>query len=763
MIKTFISHSSAQKQFAKNLVELLGRDLCYIDCYDFHPAYKTMEEINKCIDNSTLFVLLISKDSLKSKWVKIEVKKAVSNMERNRLKRFLPYIIDEDVTIDDIPDWMSKEECFNLKYFRSPQVIKKDIKEKIRNIIWSENPQIQERETFFVGRNREIDAFQNFIYSARASEYKAVIISGRKGVGKTRFAKRCLSQLGATIESDPYQVSLSNKNGIEDFIIQLNSLQDVFSKEELENRLSGDKPTKVNTAVTLLNEVYKSNDFIFVFDNMSCVLPTQHIAEWLIDIISNEDLNNHIGLFILSRITPKTSVSIQHRTLIHIPLLPLDREDRKKFFFKCAQAHELTTIPNSDAEFFIDRLVYSPYQIEEAVKAISIKGLIPTRREINSFIQFADIDVRPIIEHFSTMGFLNILILLSKVEFLSIEVLNKVFGTDVIDMQTFVTESLSYGIIELFGYGDEFVRLDHSIADYIQRNRMSLPKDVESCFEEIIENSIADSSDITEDVSIYLYEARQKILEGRIDSQFFLIPSVIVKAVIDLYNKREWDGVITLCDKVLKDAHNYYDEILRELRYWECLAFCRIQDEKRFFDNVREIDGADNFFLKGFYFRHARDYSSAEKMYNIALEKNSSLQKAKREMVTVYLARKKYSEALRFAKENYETRPDNTYHIQAYFRCLVRQPSLTLEEKNKLESLIDDIKRSYSSKKDSLAASMKLQYDIYINRKSPSEIFDMITELRKSYTDSVDIDRVIDEFNVQQRVKRTYNSYDEDD
>ena len=124
MIKTFISHSSAQKQFAKNLVELLGRDLCYIDCYDFHPAYKTMEEINKCIDNSTLFVLLISKDSLKSKWVKIEVKKAVSNMERNRLKRFLPYIIDEDVTIDDIPDWMSKEECFNLKYFRSPQVIK---------------------------------------------------------------------------------------------------------------------------------------------------------------------------------------------------------------------------------------------------------------------------------------------------------------------------------------------------------------------------------------------------------------------------------------------------------------------------------------------------------------------------------------------------------------------------------------------------------------------------------------------------------------
>lgn len=763
MIKTFISHSSVQKQFAKNLVELLGRDLCYLDCYDFRPADKTMDEIYKCIDKSTFFVLLISKESLKSEWVEIEVKKAVSNMERNRLKRFLPYIIDERVTINDIPEWITKEECFNLKYFRSPQVVKKDIKEKIRNIIWSDNPKIRERETFFVGRNKEIDSFQNYIYSARASEYRAVIISGRKGVGKTRFAKHCLSQLGATIESDPYQVSLSNKNGIEDFIIQLNSLQDLFSKEELENRLSGDKPTKVNTAVMLLNEVYKFNDYLFVYDNMSCVLPTQNITEWLIDVVSNEDLNNHIGLFILSRITPKTFVSVRYKELIHIPLLPLDREDRKKFFFKCAQVYDLAQIPKTDAEFFINRLVYSPYQLEEAVKAISSHGLMRTKRDIDSFVQFADIDVRPIIEHFSTIGFINILILLSKVEFLSIEVLDKVFETDGVDMQQFVTESLSFGIIELFGYGDEFVRLDHSLADYIQRNRMVLPQDVKSCFEEIIENSLADSSDITEDVSIYLYETRQRILEGRIDTQFFLIPSVIIKAVIDLYNKRDWVGVITLCDKVLKDAHNYYDEILRELRYWECLALCRIQDEKRFFDNVRGIDGADNFFLKGFYFRNAKDYPSAEKMYNIALEKNSSLQKAKRELVTVYLARKKYSEALQFAKENYESRPDNTYHIQAYFRCLVRQPSLAPEEKRKLESLINDIKRSYSSKKDSLAASMELQYDIYIKRKNPGEIFDKISELKKTYPDSVDINRVIDEFNVYQKVKKIYESYEEDD
>ena len=764
MIKVFVSHSSAQKEFATQLVNLLGRDLCFIDCYDFKPAYKTIDEIYKSIDKSVMFVLLISKESLKSEWVEIEIKKAVSNMERNRLKCFLPYIIDESISISkDIPDWMSKEQCFNLKYFRSPQVVKKDIKEKIQRMIWNDRPDIRERETFFVGRNDEIDKFQNFIYSADVSQYRAVLISGRKGVGKKRFARRCMLQLGMDLESEPYQISLSNKDGIEDFIIQLNSLQDLFSKEELEERLSKDKSTKVCTAISLINEIYKSSDYLIIIDNMSCVLPTQNISEWFLDIVSSEQLDGHIGLFVLSRITPKAIFVIQNKEFISIPLMPLDKEDRRKFFFKCAQAYGITDIPNKDANFFVDKLVYSPYQIEEVVKSIRERGLNPTKIEIDSFVQFADKDVRPIVEHFSKKDYLNILTLLSKVEFLSVEVLKKVFETDGIDIHSFISESLSYGIIELFGYGSEFVRLDHSIADYIQRNRLPLPKDVESCFDEIIENSLTDSLDITEDVSIYLYETRQKLLQGRKDSHYYLIPSVIIKAVIDLYNKRLWKDVIALCDKVLKDSYNYYDDIIRELRYWECLAFCRIHDGDRFFESVREIDGADSYFLKGFYFRNAQEYPSAERMYKIALERNPNLQKAKRELVTVYLARRNYDDALHFAAENYSLRPDNTYHIQAYFRCLVRQSLLTNDDKSLLKKLIDEIKHSFSSKKDSLVASMELQYEIYANKETPEKIFDQINELEKVFPDSVDIKRVINEYKVRQRIIKTYESFEEEE
>ncbi len=47
MIKAFISHSSKQKEFVNELVEILGRDLCIVDCYDFEAGRTTREEIFK--------------------------------------------------------------------------------------------------------------------------------------------------------------------------------------------------------------------------------------------------------------------------------------------------------------------------------------------------------------------------------------------------------------------------------------------------------------------------------------------------------------------------------------------------------------------------------------------------------------------------------------------------------------------------------------------------------------------------------------------
>ena len=115
MIKAFISHSSAQKEFAQELVNTIGRDYCKIDCFDFEPAYKSIDEIFKAIDSCTIFVLLISKEALASSWVQKEIYKAKDKLTSGQLEQFWPYIIDSSLKLDDVPSWMAKDECFNLK------------------------------------------------------------------------------------------------------------------------------------------------------------------------------------------------------------------------------------------------------------------------------------------------------------------------------------------------------------------------------------------------------------------------------------------------------------------------------------------------------------------------------------------------------------------------------------------------------------------------------------------------------------------------
>ena len=293
MIKAFISHSSAQKVFARELVEKIGRDYCKIDCFDFEPAYKSLDEIFSAIDSCTIFVLLISKEALESEWVKREIAKAKSKLTTGQMEQFWPYIIDTSLTLNDVPSWIVKDECYNLKYFVSPDMLRKDIEQKIRRIIWRENSLVMARETTIIGRSSEIDTFESQRYSNRGRKLRGLIISGRNGVGKDAFARQCLYKLGKPREIEPYRVSLDVKEGVENFIIYLNLYCRKYGKDELENVLMSAPKEKAKAVVRLLNTLYDSQTIVFVEDNMACILPNRKVAEWLTDVISDPDLHTH--------------------------------------------------------------------------------------------------------------------------------------------------------------------------------------------------------------------------------------------------------------------------------------------------------------------------------------------------------------------------------------------------------------------------------------------------------------------------------------
>lgn len=757
MIKAFISHSSAQKEFAQELVNTIGRDYCKIDCFDFEPAYKSIDEIFKAIDSCTIFVLLISKEALASSWVQKEIYKAKDKLTSGQLEQFWPYIIDSSLKLDDVPSWMAKDECFNLKYFVSPEMLRKDIEQKIRRLIWRENPNIMARETTIIGRSIENEAFEDKRFSNRGRSLRGLIISGRNGVGKDAFAKQCLYKLGKPKEIEPYRISLDVKEGIENFIIYLNLYCREYSKSELEDILSSAPKEKANIAVKLLNKLYDSQTIVFVEDNMACVLPNREVSEWLVDVIENPELNKQIGLFIKSCISPNSYIESDYPKLAHIQLLPLNKNDRKKLFYQYAEFYKLTDITDSDVNFFVDKLLQSPSQILNAVEVCANRGVLVAKQDIEHLILLGTKKMKPLLDMFMVDELSkNILIILSTFEFLSFDVLGKIFEEQYHELQNVISKMMVYGIVSTFGPSDSFVRLDHFICDYVKRNKIALPSDLETYVMEVAENTVT-TDDITEDVSLYLFKVKRSIVQGHCDNKSFLIPSIVIKSLMDVYNTHNYKMVIKICDAVANDLHSYYKDIHREISYWACLALCRMaknseRNANRFWTEIKNIDGTDEEFLKGFYFRNQGDYQKAERYYRQALEHSPNMQRAKRELVTVLLCQKCFDEALSLAKENFEKDSDNTYHIHAYFRCLVRKHNLGREDIRIINNLMEAVQNSYSTKKDELSAAMDIEYQAYVRKTNVPKMLQLISDYLHIYGDSMDVRRASNEYKLRQGI-----------
>ncbi len=88
------------------------------------------------------------------------------------------------------------------------------------------------------------------------------------------FAKQCLCKLGHLVRFEPCRISLDVKNGLEDFIIQLNLLfLYKYDDTQIKSYLAGSYQGKLDVAISMLNQLFDMQQVIFVDDNMACVLP----------------------------------------------------------------------------------------------------------------------------------------------------------------------------------------------------------------------------------------------------------------------------------------------------------------------------------------------------------------------------------------------------------------------------------------------------------------------------------------------------------
>jgi len=585
----------------------------------------------------------------------------------------------------------------------------------------------------FVGRSQELDQFDSLLYSELQDDTRAVIVSGHPGIGREAFVWECARRVMKDPEYEPYTISMGENGNIEMLLVQLNSIRHHFSEAALKEVFRREPTHKVSVAVSLLNEMLLENHCLVIYDDSkSCVRFDRRLSDWFGEVVSHPELQGGMRIFVIS------TVSVNYRRFraedgcSFITLYDLTRADRKKLIYSYLSTNVMS-LDEDTVNNILDSAVYSPNILLKMLADIKEKGAKVVIEKKANYEDASAKNLHTVVTRYQKMedsDAWNLLIYLSKIEYVSESILQSVF-TDRYDcIRGHLDMLIGDGLLERFGEWMEYYRLEGSVSDFIRRNKYGyLGIDFRSHVRDVSE-AISASPKITEDYSAFLYKIKKDIERGIIDEDALLIPSVLVSTISQTYDAKKWDRVIELCEKVLVSKPQYFPQIKREFCYWYCLALARRKKEDRFYEQVEVFKGsADYFFLKGFYLRNSMQYARAEDAYRTALKMNPSFTRAKRELVNVLQRQHKFGEALDLARENYERDPANSYHMLAYFRCLVRKPGHTHEEIQLLKHFLEiapQMFRSYS-----FVRGMQFEYDRFINKKRPDELLPEVSKLEK--------------------------------
>jgi hypothetical protein len=714
MPKAFLSHSSKDKIDYVDIVAVhLGKHNIIYDKITFEEGLKNIEEIEKGLGVSELFVLFLSNNSLNSSWVKKELRESRKLLSQGLIKRIFPLIIDPGITYQDsrIPEWMQKE--YNLKYIGRPTVAARRIEQRLRVISWESHPQIKEKVKLFVGRNDLIQLFEErFDDFDKPKPICFIAASGIRNVGRKAFLQHCFEKTNVISDSyKPSRISLGSHESIEDFLLKVYDLG-FTSFADLTKLLHKSQDYKVEIAIKLVSDLRAAKELLFIDDDGCIVNREGELIAWfekLINAIKSPDIIT-FGIASSYRVYQH---KLHNNYIYHLNIPELAKSERNGLLKRYAEMLKLE-LTQEDFNFFAGLLTGLPEQVFYAVDLIKDIGTARAKKESNSIIEYSKQKVSMLIQKYeSDSKSFNFLCLLANFDFISYEFIFEIVGDDVF-YKTLLDEFLALAICEDLGANKEYIRLNDAIKDYILRIRWSLPGEYKEKLKEHLEIFLKTYKSEEKDAADILYSMKEMLLAKKEIDDKYLIPSHFLRTMKELYDRyNKYSEVINLADRVLLNEAYMDEQIKQEIRYFLCASLARSKNH-RFLSEVQKITGAEHDFLFGFYYRLTQNPSKALERFLKVLEVKPNHQRAKREMVSVYIYIEDFENALRLAKENYERDQNNPFHIQAYIQSIIKAHKAQ-DNKKQLNDLLDALSRIKTERAEEMYLTSKAEYMAFVN------------------------------------------------
>jgi tetratricopeptide (TPR) repeat protein len=229
MHKAFLSHSSTDKAYVDVVAHRLSRARVIYDVQNFSPGKDFRQAIHDGLNESILFVLFASTESLKSTWVRFEIDEAELSRLSGKLAGALVFIIDKTVTVRDLPEWMRRGRVLvQTRPTQAARVI-------MSQLIYETGA---EHETLFFGREVLLQEIAKRLVPSSGERVPQIIVaSGLDGVGRRSVIRRALRD-NLSLDLGPV-VALEETDGLDRlYLALLAETMELNTRKELSDAIS---------------------------------------------------------------------------------------------------------------------------------------------------------------------------------------------------------------------------------------------------------------------------------------------------------------------------------------------------------------------------------------------------------------------------------------------------------------------------------------------------------------------------------------------
>lgn len=699
MEKIFLSHSKYDKKYVEQIADRFGKDHVIYDTFSFEAGEKTFDQILEALNNTDLFVIFLSDRALDSKWVQEELNIAIENVNLGKIKQIFPIIIDPKISYQDnrIPSWMTQgKNALNLKPIESPLVAYRKISTKLKEI----RSIFMEVDINYVGHEKELLNFQNRYYSSTDTPLVCIIAAGFQGIGRTSFIQQCLLKINAFQKTySPIQIDFGKHQSIEDLIFKL--VEAGYGKETISSIGKLDFESKINVLISQLKQIQNYKEFV-IFKDEGGLIVNQDIIWWLDKAITC--IRPELTFGIVSKHHVNSFRLTNADKIFCVDINELDNSNKIRLL------QQYTNLDRDDAIYFSNCLTGHPIQINYCAKLIKEYGLEETKsKKMHLLTQFSFQNAKEIIDSaLETLSynteeqrnlFMGYLAFLANYPNVPISLVLKVNEINK-NYEKIFYNLLSLCVCQKIGSTKDIISTTPLICDYFDRNRIKKSKEIERLLNVEFLRFKQDVASANLDEYCYSqldFNFKTLIINERnfnIDYKY-VYPSVIVRAIIELYNMQKYSKVLELCETTYEDSQLWDMHLLNTFYYYYCMALAHKRNEKVLTiahqknSGISILDSNQINFVIGFYYKFVSKYDLALSKFKECIKNAPNYITARRELVEVYTTLEDYDSAMMYAKKNYSDYPDNPFNIFQYFKCCVHQanPDISL-----VESLLEKIK-----------------------------------------------------------------------